>query len=132
MLFNKQLGNDLECKSHLIFHNSALSQYCTEDEKSLIVKNLIHRSYHRNEVVFYEGQPSFLIYFICSGVVKLWKRVVINWSNQSVFQKQVICLAFGVHLRIQIIHFQRQLFQIQNYTLSRRIFFFPLCRPIHL
>lgn len=74
MLFNKQLGSDLECKSHLIFHNSALSQYCTEEEKSQIVNNLIHRSYHRNEVIFYEGQPSYLIYFICSGVVKLWKE----------------------------------------------------------
>ncbi|MCX6295400.1 MAG: Crp/Fnr family transcriptional regulator [Bacteroidetes bacterium] len=31
-------------------------------------------NYRKGEVIFHEGQPSYLIYFVHSGIVKLWKE----------------------------------------------------------
>ncbi len=74
VLSNKHSNQDLESKVHTIFKNSSLNKSCTEDQKNHIVGNMSCRNYHKGEVVFYEGQPSFLIYFVYSGVIKLWKE----------------------------------------------------------
>ncbi|MCX6292650.1 MAG: Crp/Fnr family transcriptional regulator [Bacteroidetes bacterium] len=74
MLLNKHINNDSVNKASLIARNSALNQFCSEEQKKIIVDNLSCRNYHKGEVIFYEGQPSYLVYFIGTGIIKLWKE----------------------------------------------------------
>ncbi len=74
MISARNANQDIDSKVKTIFKNSSLNQSCTEEQKNLIVENMSSRNYHKGEVIFYEGQPSFLIYFIYSGVIKLWKE----------------------------------------------------------
>lgn len=74
MLLSREVDSELENRANIIYKNGALNQYCTEEQKAIILQNLSCRTYHKGEVVFYEGQPSFLIYFVSTGLIKLWKE----------------------------------------------------------
>src|SRR4051812_1224420 len=67
-------GRDSKNKNNIISKNNTLDQFCTLEQKTLLMDNMSCINYHKGEVLFHEGQPSFLIYFIYTGVVKLWKE----------------------------------------------------------
>ncbi len=71
---NKLACKDLHSKNNSIDNNKVLGRYCTEEQKALLVNNLNCIHYKKGETIFYEGQPTFLIYLIYSGIVKLWKE----------------------------------------------------------
>ncbi len=72
-LSKKQVSQDLESKVNTVFKNHSLNESCSEEQKKIIIENMSCRTYRKGEVIFYEGQPSFLVYFVYSGVLKLWK-----------------------------------------------------------
>ena len=74
MPVNKFACNDLNSKTNSVDKNKVLGKYCTKAQKDLLIENLNCIYYKKDETIFYEGQPSYLIYFIYSGVVKLWKE----------------------------------------------------------
>ncbi|MCX6292651.1 MAG: Crp/Fnr family transcriptional regulator [Bacteroidetes bacterium] len=94
MLSGKNSSQDLENKVSIIFRNSALNQSCTEEQKNLIVENMSCRNYRKGDVIFYEGQPSFLIYFVYSGIVKLWKEGLHQYGQIIRFAKEGDMMGF--------------------------------------
>jgi CRP/FNR family transcriptional regulator len=63
-----------ERKSVINTSHTTLKTYCSEEQMNLITENLNYRNYRKGEVIFYEGQPSYLIYFVHTGIIKLWKE----------------------------------------------------------
>jgi len=59
-----------------------------------MVSNMKGRVYQKDEVIFHEGQPSFLIYFVNSGIVKLWKEGVHNVEQTIRFAKEGDIIGF--------------------------------------
>ena len=106
MIFAKDINNDQESKANIIFRNHTLNQYCTDEQKKIIIDNLSCRNYHKGELIFYEGQPSYLIYFISHGLVKLWKEGLHNFEQVIRFSKEGDMMGFWGSL------------ENKNYTLS--------------
>ncbi|MBK7850618.1 MAG: Crp/Fnr family transcriptional regulator [Bacteroidetes bacterium] len=73
-LSGRNSTRDKENIVNTIFKNNSLSKGCTDDQKNYIIAHMNCRNYRKGEVVFYENQPSYLIYFVESGIVKLWKE----------------------------------------------------------
>ena len=74
MPINKLACKDLNSKNNSVDKNKVLGKYCTKAQKALLVENLNCIYYKKEETIFYEGQPPYLIYIIYSGIVKLWKE----------------------------------------------------------
>jgi len=106
MLTHRHISGDVKDEGSILFKNKTLSQYCSPEKSYMLMENMRCINYRKGEVIFHEGQPSFLIYFISSGVVKLWKE--------------------GLHKEGQIIRFAKEGDMIgfwgslenRNYTLS--------------
>ncbi len=74
--------------------NGISKDYFTQEQKSQIERNLKHKSCQRNEVIFREGHPAFRVYFIKSGIIKLWKEGV-NFVEQTIrFAKEGDMIGF--------------------------------------
>ena len=65
--------------------NEIIAQFATPEEKHLLKKQIKCVYYKKGEMIFYEHQPVYLVYFIFEGQVKLWKE--------------------GIHNEEQIVHF---------------------------
>ena len=57
-----------------IGRNYLLQKYCTPEQKSFLMKEVIHCNYKKDDLIFHEHQPAFNVFFICSGIVELWKE----------------------------------------------------------
>ena len=69
---------DSVVKENILFSNNTIFKNFTAEQKTLLLENMRCRTFSRGEVIFYEGQPSYLIYFVYSGVVQLWKEGIHN------------------------------------------------------
>ncbi len=78
--------------------NYISKDYFSPEQNSLIDKYLKHKNYPKKDVIFREGQPAYRIYFIKSGIVKLWKEGI-HFSEQTIrFAKQGDMIGFwGSH-----------------------------------
>ncbi len=124
MLFTKNGKEELEGKANTIFKNIELHHYCTEDQKKLITDNLSCRNYHKGELIFYEGQPSYLIYFVYSGAIKLWKEGLHKVEQVIRFSKEGDMLGFWASLKIKITLCPLPHWLIANYSISGKIYFY--------
>jgi len=102
----RQAGHDYERNDNVFLKNHTLNQYCTQEQKRMIAETMRSRTYHKGEIIFYEGQPSFLIYFVSSGVIKLWKEGLHKVEQIIRFTKEGDMMGFWGSL------------ENKNYTLS--------------
>src|ERR1039458_5636382 len=75
--------NNSSSSFDFINSNYLLQQYCTPEQKSFLEKEVIHCNYKKDDLIFHEHHPAFNVFFICSGIVELWKEGIYT-------QKQVI------------------------------------------
>jgi len=85
---------DLSSKNNVIDKNKILNKHCTKEQKILLVKNMNCLFFKQGESIFNEDQPAFLIYFIYSGIVKLWKEGVHKEEQVIRFAKEGEAIGF--------------------------------------
>ncbi|HLG33394.1 MAG TPA: Crp/Fnr family transcriptional regulator [Bacteroidia bacterium] len=88
MLSDNYRHNDLKYIESIFLKNYILKDYFTQQQKQEAAENMRSETYKKEEVIFHEGQPSFLIYFIGSGIVKLWKEGIHHVEQTIRFAKE--------------------------------------------
>ena len=94
MLTKKNVCNEIKSKHSILFKNKILYQCCTQEQSNILSENMNCTNYRKGEMIFHEGQPSFLIYFIYSGVIKLWKEGLHNNGLVIRFAKEGDMIGF--------------------------------------
>lgn len=85
---------DLSSKNNVIDKNKTLSKYCSKEQETLLVKNMSCIFLKQGEIIFHEDQPVLLIYFIYSGIIKLWKEGVHKDEQVIRFAKEGEAIGF--------------------------------------
>ena len=54
--------------------NLLLKEYCTPEQKSFLEDEVVCCNYKKDDLIFHEHETAFTVFFICSGIVELWKE----------------------------------------------------------
>jgi len=72
---------------NFVNRNSLLQKYCTPEQKSLLENAVVCCNYKKDDLIFHEHELAFTIYFICSGIVELWKEGIYTSKQVIRFAK---------------------------------------------
>ena len=68
--------------------NYQLQKYCTPRQKAFLQKEVVYCNYKKDDLIFHEHQPAFNVFFICSGIIELWKEGINSKKQVIRFAKE--------------------------------------------